>query len=83
MIRFRALTWAERSELREERLSSWHKWFAWRPIRLSSNKHEVRWLGFIYRKGEYCYYDDGSYWKWKYAETEFDILRMDENNNEE
>lgn len=72
MIRIRLLT-----EI--ERLSTWHKWFAWRPVRLTHDHHEIRWLGFIYRKGRYNVYgDDGDKWKWKYVETEFDILKYDE-----
>lgn len=53
--------WKEYKEKRE----AWHKWFAWRPIRLAS--HDCRWLEIVYRKGEYYYnWDGGRGWDWEY-----------------
>ena len=34
---------------RIERLSQWHKWFAWCPVEIAPN--ESRWLEFVMRKG--------------------------------
>ena len=77
MIRFRLLTAREKEELKVQKLTSWHKWFAWKPVRLTYDKHEVRWLGFILRKGRCRGHDEGVYWDWKYAENEFDILKIE------
>lgn len=74
-MKFRILTPEQRAEEREERLNAWHKWFAWRPIRMTDDQTDVRWLEFVYRKGRKRYSDDGGYWTWTYAETTFDILR--------
>jgi len=30
------------------RMSRWHRWFAWRPVRVGT--HECRWLEFVERK---------------------------------
>jgi hypothetical protein len=35
-------------KLREERLSKWHKWFAWRPVRI--NDEHMVWLEFVFRR---------------------------------
>jgi hypothetical protein len=45
--------------------SRWHKWFAWRPVRVDYN--DVRWLEFVFRKGsfdEYC--PPFMTWEWQY-----------------
>lgn len=79
MIRLKVLTAPEKEKIRREKLSSWHKWFAWRPVRLEHDKHEVRWLGWILRKGRICYdVEHCQYWDWKYAETELDILKQEQ-----
>ncbi len=36
---------------KRRRLSVWHKWFAWRPIRVKD--HDCRWLEYIERRAEY------------------------------
>lgn len=41
-------TLAERAVLRKKRLGQWHRWFAWRPIRISPT--QCVWLEFIQRK---------------------------------
>ena len=51
------------------RLSQWHRWFAWHPIRLGS--HDCRWLEKIWRKGEYYCSYASSGWTWKYREKMF------------
>ena len=76
-MKFRTLTWHERTELKETRLSSWHKWFALRPVRLTSDRHEVRWLEYVYRKGKKGRWEGGVYWSWTFAESELDILKID------
>jgi len=44
---------------------TWHRWFAWHPVRISDN--DCRWLETVFRRGnqEY-YYDGGEYWKYEY-----------------
>jgi len=74
-MKFRVLTPEQRAEEKEERLSAWHKWFTWHPIRITDDPTDVRWLEFIYRRGRKTWGDDGSYWTWKYADNTFDILR--------
>lgn len=45
------------------RLSVWHRWFAWRPVQVTS--HDCRWLAWIERKGTWDYGLD-SEWIWEY-----------------
>ena len=40
----------ETFEEKRERLSHWHRWFAWRPVRISD--HDYRWLEYVERKAE-------------------------------
>lgn len=75
-MKFRILTADERADIRREKLSCWHKWFAWRPIRLTSDEHEVRWLEVVYRKGRLRGSEEGDFWKWKYADSSLDILKL-------
>ena len=78
MIRLRMLTKTEREFRKYQRLSHWHKWFAWKPVRLTCDRHEIRFLGFIYRKGRSVNGHEGeSWWIWEYAETSFDVLKID------
>lgn len=50
---------------RQERLETWHRWFAWCPIRMGS--HDCRWLEYVWRKGKfYPYTIIGPYWEWIY-----------------
>lgn len=44
---------------RYRRLEQWHRWFAWRPVRVAS--HDCRWLEWIERKGTF-YFE----WRWEY-----------------
>lgn len=82
MIRLRVLTASEKEEIRREKLSTWHKWFAWKPVRLEHDNHEVRWFGWIFRKGMARHDGEGGvWWNWKYAENEFDILKIEKNYN--
>lgn len=46
---------------RHQRLKRWHRWFAWRPIRLYG---ECIWLEAVERRGQYCDYYGG--WDWEY-----------------
>lgn len=48
---------ALRSRRRKERLSKYHDWFAWRPVRLSGDY--VAWLEWVERRVEYS--SPGSY----------------------
>ena len=49
-------TWAEKYK----RLTQWHDYFAWRPVRISD--HDCRWLETIQRKGEVLWGE----WDWEY-----------------
>jgi hypothetical protein len=75
-MKFRMLTAAEREEIKAERLAAWHKWFAWYPIRLSADKHEIRWMETVYRRGKQRYCDGDSYYSWTYADNVMDVIRM-------
>jgi hypothetical protein len=45
-------------------LEQWHRWFAWRPIRIDS--HDCRWLEMIERRGELHAFAGEGWWEWKY-----------------
>lgn len=49
------------------RKEKWHKWFAWRPVRVGP--HDYRWLEFVCRQGHYqvvrCHLSKG-FWTWQY-----------------
>ena len=50
---------------KKDRLSGWHDYFAWLPVRVGS--HDCRWLETIRRKG--VYYSGvgvGGFWIWSY-----------------
>ena len=54
---------------KNEKLQSWHKWFAWYPVRISKN--DCRWLETVYRKGTMVYYiQKGKIWEWSYISKE-------------
>ena len=76
-MKFRVLTAEEKAKLIREKKTSWHKWFAWKPIRLSSDEHEVRWLEFVYRKGVYRF-GESDQCEWKYADSSLDVLKLSE-----
>jgi hypothetical protein len=55
---------------RHRALHHWHKWFAWRPVRVPikgrmSNMTMV-WFETIYRKGKYDGDMYGNWWNWEY-----------------
>jgi hypothetical protein len=56
-------TWEEK----KARLSSWHRFFAWRPVYIAD--HDCRWLEWVERKGEYCSSWYESWWDWEYRAT--------------
>lgn len=49
---------------RRDRLSNWHRWFAWYPVRMGEN--DCRWLEWVSRKGEFEYCGMGFNWSWAY-----------------
>lgn len=55
---------AEKHDAKEK----WHKWFAWRPVRVASG--DCRWLETLERKGKFTamYYD--ICWDWEYRVPE-------------
>lgn len=54
------LSWEDWSTRRK----SWHRWFAWRPVRLAS--HDCRWLEYVLRKGTFCIGYGEAWWEWEY-----------------
>jgi len=52
--------------VRRRALHRWHKWFAWRPVRVPNKGNEMAWLETVRRKGKYYsnYSDNG--WNWEY-----------------
>ena len=54
---------------RHERLTNWHPWFAWYPVRLAD--HDCRWMERVERKGKfYCGVGGESWWEWEYRAQE-------------
>jgi hypothetical protein len=51
-------------KVHERALKRWHKWFAWRPVKVG--RRDCRWLETVERKGteEQAGYD--MVWKWEY-----------------
>lgn len=56
------------------RLSEWHSWFAWYPIKIRATEdgHWIKiWGETILRKGSYVVGDDmDTWWNWEYKEIE-------------
>lgn len=49
---------------KKRRLKQWHRWFAWRPVKV--NDHDCRWLEWVERRGDYYpgYADND--WEWEH-----------------
>jgi hypothetical protein len=45
-------------------LQQWHRWFAWRPVRIGSR--DCRWLEWVERKGTYFEYYMECGWSFEY-----------------
>ncbi len=59
-------TRAQKRAEKIERLQNWHKWFAWRPVRVGNN--DCRWLELVERRGELIYQGSISEsWRWCYC----------------
>jgi hypothetical protein len=57
----------ERALARHRELKEWHRYFAWRPIRVG--RRECRWLETIERKGTFHtlrFAPHCSFWEWEY-----------------
>ena len=52
------------AEARYNRLAKWHRWFAWRPIRVAEN--DIRWLEWVDRRGVMLAGWDQEFWDWSY-----------------
>ena len=50
----------ESSWARTIRRGEWHRWFAWRPVRVK--EHNCRWLEMVWRRGIFGY--DGVVWRY-------------------
>lgn len=50
---------------RHQRITQWHRWFAWYPVRIADG--DCRWLEYVERKATYwCGWDsDGYYWYYR------------------
>jgi hypothetical protein len=57
-------------QIKYNRLSSWHPWFAWKPTRMAG--HECAWLERIERKG----YMHRGFWHWEYRYPPLDPARV-------
>lgn len=57
-------TWAEKYDMQKQ----WHRWFAWRPIRIGS--HDCRWLEYIERKRVSSRIIDYPLFTWEYRAIE-------------
>jgi hypothetical protein len=66
-MRFRSLTREELKALDKQKRETWHRWFAWKPVRLTSDEHEIRWMEYVYRRGKMHYSDADEWWKWQKA----------------
>lgn len=62
-------------EVRFKRLQDWHRWFAWRPVRVG--ERESRWLEWVERKGNWLGgdYSCGDIWFWEYRPIGGDVER--------
>lgn len=75
-MKFRIKTYREFREDYTEKRLKWHRWFAWRPVRMTDDEKDVRWLEFLYRKGKFVNYYDGGYgYKWIYADNLLDVIK--------
>jgi hypothetical protein len=54
-------TWKEKIKAKTE----WHRWWAWRPVRLGDS-HNCRWLEWVDRRGTFYNNDIGSCWDYEY-----------------
>lgn len=54
-------TYALKRQERETKLSKWHNWFAWYPVRI--NERELAWLQTVKRKA-FCFTNDGKVAIW-------------------
>lgn len=49
---------------RHDRLTDWHRWFAWYSVRIGKN--DCRWFEYVERKGKNEFSGMSSYWSWEY-----------------
>lgn len=56
-------------EHKKERLSAWHRWFAWRPIMMGEvDGHHIKvWLEYVCRRGALHGGWDELWWEWEYS----------------
>lgn len=52
------------AEDRYNRLTNWHSWFAWHPVRVATD--DVRWLERVERKGELLEGVGQRFWDWSF-----------------
>jgi hypothetical protein len=79
-MRWQADTAEERYNRKHREMTTWQKCFAWRPVRLTDDKNEIRWLVFVYRRGIYYgsnWVQDG-YYEWQYADSILGVLKIEE-----
>ena len=55
-------TFTEKKQL----LKQWHRWFAWRPVKLDD--HDCRWFEWVARRGFYVTSWDDDWWDWEFRE---------------
>ena len=75
-MRFVILPKEERAKRKVEAQRKWHKWFAWKPVRMCYDNTVVVFGEFILRRmgpvGRTSY---STVWGWQYAESDLEILK--------
>ncbi|WP_247300312.1 hypothetical protein [Bradyrhizobium sp. 179] len=66
-MRFNCDWLQQRNERRWKRRYQWHRWFAWRPVRIAAG--DRRWLEFVERRRQ-CgkYFVEWEYWDYRAIE---------------
>jgi hypothetical protein len=64
----------ETKKAKRNRLSEWHKYFAWHPVVVgySYNGRKIKcWMCYVERQGKHdSYFSDFRNWRWEYRELE-------------
>jgi len=57
----------ERRSIRDERRSTWHRWFAWRPVVMKNVDacDQWVWLEYVERKRSHGPYGLGQFWRYR------------------
>lgn len=76
-MRFQIETKLQRLQRRRDTLIQWHRKFAWFPVRMTNDPTVVVFFEYVLRRGTDTNYSiTNPTWKWEYAESTFDVLKM-------